>query len=253
MAIRKNKKRIDPRYFLSETTYRDEEEIEKIIEQEKVRGLTTSREPYDVTAHSAAEQERRQQLSSDERSAEFTAGRTEGRQRIEQFTAAVNKCGVSSMKDIIMEDIRRLDTLLTKGAVPDNDTVGMVAALYWIAGVWPKSLPRGTREEREATRRTKGTVFNSWGLQPSKLFKEIKQLAIYGVETADRKMASDPSWGAVMSQPGMSEASTEWNYFLRALTTKSDAGFRNWTMPLSNYWNHYGKAYVDKLIATCRR
>jgi len=30
MAIRKNKKRIDPRYFLSETTYRDEEEIEEV-------------------------------------------------------------------------------------------------------------------------------------------------------------------------------------------------------------------------------
>ena len=32
MAIRKNKKRIDPRYFLHETTYRDDEEMEVLSE-----------------------------------------------------------------------------------------------------------------------------------------------------------------------------------------------------------------------------
>jgi hypothetical protein len=37
MAIRKNKKRIDPRYFLHETTYRDlEEEISKVLNEVEV-------------------------------------------------------------------------------------------------------------------------------------------------------------------------------------------------------------------------
>ena len=34
MAIRKNKKRIDPRYFLNETTYRDLDKAETVLSEE---------------------------------------------------------------------------------------------------------------------------------------------------------------------------------------------------------------------------
>jgi len=47
MAIRKNKKRIDPRYFLHETTYRDEDEVEASLTSESAYQVGTGEDTSD--------------------------------------------------------------------------------------------------------------------------------------------------------------------------------------------------------------
>ena len=73
MAIRKNKKRIDPRYFLHETTYRDEIEEDTTHRDEIEEGFTTNMPDNIPTTADVMQKMRDDGTAPDEEPSPFSA------------------------------------------------------------------------------------------------------------------------------------------------------------------------------------
>jgi len=80
MAIRKNKKRIDPRYFLHETTYRDLDEEGRSEHDAEARGMARSYEE----GHAAGKAGDPPRLKGGEYMRGYNKGKDEGKEDLEE-------------------------------------------------------------------------------------------------------------------------------------------------------------------------
>ena len=214
MAIRKNKKRIDPRYFLSETTYRDEEEIEQLKEAAPT--------PADVT-----------RAPSPSIAADYTDNQADHRSRNNALIELINSRGFSPLRDAFEKTYRNnynYGAEGPEGGVPTEDAYGLAAALEWFL------------EDREAGYVWKNARVDSPREASSleQIKKQLLETAKTGAVKATRALTKDSSWGPVMGAPGMNAAAQEWEYLIKILNGKNPE--------YRDAWQQYGKPYIDAIL-----
>jgi hypothetical protein len=240
MAIRRNKKFIDPRYFMNEKM----EVIEE--DQDGPPGPLPPDVPrgFGGVAHGALGQP------------------------ADPIVQAIINIAMSPKRSFHSAIIQRFEETLKKLEdaangdgpgewAPDDDIIGLAATLFWFTRVtkgsparirdWeqirkvPTAINPGRGRTSRDYRTIRDTVFGRYGLQDMReMMNTMEELATRYWLSANKASAD---LGPVAGAAGMSPAAQEWGYMLKVLKGGND------DPTAQQAFKTYGRPYLEKVVA----